>query len=76
MEIFEARYASLYGDDMLYNSISSPAMIYTMMTIVEEFMEMLGILIFIYALMSYISSYMKGGLQIQIINSRKQRRSA
>jgi hypothetical protein len=42
----------------------------------EEFLEMLGIVIFIYTLLSYISSYMKGvSLRVKFIDDRKQRRS-
>lgn len=74
MEIMEARYASFYGENMLYNSNSSQSMMYEIMTIVEEFLEMLGVLVFIYALLSYISSYMKGGLRFEIVDYRKQRR--
>ena len=49
---------------------------YAIITTVEEFLEMLGLLIFIYALLSYISSFMKGvSLQINIIADAKQRRS-
>ncbi len=44
------------------------------MTTVEEFLEMLGIVVFIYALLSYISSYMKDmDLRVRIIDDRKQR---
>ena len=47
---------------------------YAIITTVEEFLEMLGLLIFIYALLSYISSFMKCvSLQINIIADRKKR---
>lgn len=40
---------------------------------IEEFLEMLGIVVFIYALLSYISSYMKGvSLRVHIIDDKKQ----
>ncbi len=49
-------------------------MIYVLITTLEEVLEMLGIIVFIYALLSYISSYMNGvDLGLHIINSKKQR---
>jgi hypothetical protein len=50
---------------------------YTLIATMEEFLEMLGIVIFIYTLLSYISCYMKGvSLRVKIMDDRKQRRSA
>ncbi len=49
-------------------------MIYVLITTLEEVLEMLGIIVFIYALLSYISSYMNGvDVGLHIIDSRKQR---
>ncbi|MBD2522570.1 hypothetical protein [Nostoc sp. FACHB-133] len=48
-------------------------MIYVFITTIEEVLEMLGIVIFIYALLSYISCNIKGiDIGIHIIDSRKQ----
>lgn len=45
-------------------------------TSIEEFMEMIGIVIFIYALLCYISSELKGlNLQIRVADGKKYRRS-
>lgn len=64
MELVGGYYAELYSQ---YN------IIYAIITTVEEFLEMLGLLIFIYALLSYISSFMKGvSLRINIIDDRKK----
>jgi len=50
MEMVAGFYRSLYWEkDALY----------VMQTIVEEFLEMTGIVVFVYALMSYISLYVK-----------------
>jgi hypothetical protein len=68
MELVGGYYADLYGKQN---------MMYAMMATIEEFFEMLGIVVFIYALLSYMSSYMKGvSLRINFIDDRKQRRSA
>ncbi|NHC34412.1 hypothetical protein [Scytonema millei] len=50
VEMFNGYYKSLYGDRSMYYAL----------TAVEEGMEMLGIVTFIYGLMTYISSSMKG----------------
>lgn len=50
---------------------------YAIITTIEETLEMLGIIIFIYALLDYIASYLKGvSLRINIIRDKKQRQSA
>ena len=47
------------------------------LTSIEEFMEMIGVVIFIYALLSYISSELKGlNLKIGIANGTKYRQGA
>jgi uncharacterized membrane protein len=64
IEIFGAPYWELYGNE-------PKNMTYAMIATVEEFLEMLGIVVFIYALLSYMSSYMKGvSLRVKIINDR------
>jgi hypothetical protein len=50
MEMINARYADLHGSQ----NIS-----YQMMTVAEEFLEMSGIVIFIYALLSYMASHVR-----------------
>jgi hypothetical protein len=63
MEMIDGYYASLYG---VKNYI------YVVLITVEEFLEMLGIAVFIYALLSYISTHMKGfALSINIINNKQ-----
>jgi hypothetical protein len=63
--MLDGYYAQMFSND---------SMMYSILTTIEEFMEMLGIVIFIYALLSYISSFMKGvSLQINIIDDRKKR---
>ena len=49
MELVGARRADLYG----YNN-----MIYVMITTIEESLEMMGVVVFIYALMSYMASHL------------------
>ncbi len=68
IEMVDGYYASLYSQDNI---------IHKLLTTIEEFLEMIGIVIFIYALLSYISSHVKGvSLRVNIIDDRKQRRSA
>lgn len=51
-------------------------MIFVLITTVEEVLEMMGIIVLIYALLSYMSSYMNGvDVGLHIMDSRKQRRS-
>jgi len=50
MEMISARYSGLHGSQNVR---------YQMMTVVEEFLEMSGIVIFIYALLSYIASQVR-----------------
>jgi RsiW-degrading membrane proteinase PrsW (M82 family) len=65
LEIVTGYHDYLYGKENLVDVV---------MTTVEEFLEMLGIVVFIYALLSYISSYMKDmDLRVRIIDDRKQR---
>lgn len=67
MEVVDGKYASFYGEQN---------MTFAILTSIEEFLEMLGIIVFIYALLLYISSYIKGvGLRIRIIDDRKRRPS-
>jgi len=48
------------GIETWANAGAVPKIIFATLTSVEEFLEMLGIVVFIYALLSYISSHMKG----------------
>lgn len=65
VEMLDGYYAQMYSNDN---------MMYSILTTIEESMEMLGIVIFIYALLSYVSSFMKGvSLQINIVDDRKKR---
>lgn len=63
MEMLGGYYTNLYGEKNI---------IYAILTTIEEFLEMLGIVIFIYALMSYISTYIKGISLNIIINHNQQ----
>lgn len=73
MEIVGGYYAYFHlADFPLYKDMT-----YAVITTIEETLEMLGIIIFIYALLDYIGSYLKGvSLRINIIGDKKQRRSA
>jgi len=63
MELLSGAYAELYTDENFVTAI---------LTSIEEFMEMIGIVIFIYALLSYISSELKGiNLQLRIADGKK-----
>lgn len=56
------------------NFYSQENMTYALISTIEEGLEMLGIAVFIYALLSYMSLYFKDeGLQIRFIDDRKQR---
>ncbi|PLZ85175.1 hypothetical protein CEN44_22965 [Fischerella muscicola CCMEE 5323] len=49
-------------------------MIFVLITTLEEVLEMMGVIVFIYGLLSYISSYMNGiDVEFHIIDSKKQR---
>lgn len=66
MELLGGYHTELYG---LEN------MPYVLITTFEELLEMLGIAVFIYALLSYISSYMKGVLfKLQIVEDSEARK--
>lgn len=67
VEMLDGYYAQMYSNDN---------MMYSILTTIEESMEMLGIIIFIYALLSYIGSYMKGlNLKVNFIDEKKQRQN-
>lgn len=54
----------------------SDNMTYVMEATIEEFLDMLGVIVFIYSLLSYMSSYMKGlSLRVHFISDREQRHS-
>lgn len=66
MELLGGYHTELYG---LEN------MTYVLITTFEELLEMLGIVVFIYALLSYISSYMKGVLlRLQIVEDSEAKK--
>jgi hypothetical protein len=66
MEMVGGYYSSSYGEEN---------MIYQIIVTIEEFLEMLGVIVFIYALLSYMSFNMKGvELKVHITNDRKLRR--
>lgn len=68
MEMVSGYHHYLYGKENIVNVI---------MTSFEEFLEMLSIVVFIYTLLSYMSSYMKDmDLRVRIIDDRKQRQRA
>ena len=69
MKLVGGYYADLYA---LHSQQLN--MTYAIITTIEELLEMLAIVVFIYALLSYISFYMKGvSLQVNIIKDRKHR---
>jgi hypothetical protein len=50
---------------------------YVLLATIEELFEMLGIVVFIYALLSYLTSYMKGVVfQVNILDDRKRNKRA
>lgn len=63
MEMINGYYASLYGK---WN------IVYAIITTLEEFCEMVGIAVFIYALLSYMSLSRDLDLSIRILKDRKQ----
>jgi hypothetical protein len=69
MEMIGGYYASLIGRE---NNI-----IYAVIVTIEESLEMLGIAVFIYSLLHYVSYYMKGScLHVDIVKYRKKHLSA
>jgi len=69
MEMIGGYYASLTG--------SQNSMLYAVIVTIEESLEMLGIAVFSYSLLHYISSYMQGTcLHIDIVKYRKKHLSA
>ncbi len=66
----------IVADRVYYSGSHVPFTIWVILIATEEFLEMLGIAIFSYALLSYISKNMKGlVLKINLIDDRKKRRS-
>ena len=53
-----------------------PSFPYMVIATLEEFMEMLGIAVFIYALLSYMSSQMHLDLRVRFLREKKQEQSA
>lgn len=61
-----------YHTDLLALHNQQPNMTYAIIMTIEELLEMLAIIVFIYALLSYISFYMKGvSIQVNIGNDRR-----
>ena len=59
MEMLSARVVSSYGIEDWGNVSGYPKMLVILQTVVEELFEMLGIVVFIYALLAYIGSHAK-----------------
>jgi hypothetical protein len=58
-----------------HHQYGAGSIFYVLLTTIEELLEMMGIVIFIYALLMYMSRYMKGmTVKFNIIDSRKQSR--
>ncbi len=70
MEMLSARLISFYGYENLESIPFSARIVISMQTAVEELLEMLGVVVFIYALLSYISSYVKE-VSVQVRTDRK-----
>ncbi len=67
MEMIGGYYADLYGQRNLG---------YALITNAEEFLEMMGIVIFSYALMSYMNLYMQNfDIRFNILNGTKPQKS-
>ncbi|PLZ05266.1 hypothetical protein [Fischerella thermalis] len=70
--------ASSIGTEMVdgyyANCYTQTNMIYALITTVEEVLEMMGIIVFIYALLSYISFYINGiDVGFHMMDRKKQR---
>lgn len=60
-ELLGGRVVAGYGGIETWANVgAAPKIIFATLTSIEEFFEMLGIVVFVYALLSYISSHMKG----------------
>ena len=57
MEMLSARLSSFYGWENLENMPNNVKMVIAVQTALEELFEMLGVVVFIYALLSYAGSY-------------------
>lgn len=67
VELIGGYYADFYNEQ---------SMVYAIIVTIEESLEMLGIVVFVYALLSYINTYMEGlSLQLTVVSDRQQRRS-
>jgi hypothetical protein len=58
-EMLSARIVSEYGIENWASVGGIPKILVGLQTTIEEFLEMLGVAVFVYALLSYIGSYMK-----------------
>lgn len=68
MELIGGYYANFYTER---------SMTYAIIVTIEESLEMLGIVVFVYGLLSYINSYMKGlSLKVTFVSDRHEHRSA
>jgi len=59
LEMLSSRLSSLYGWENLESMPDKVKIVIAVQTAMEEFFEMSGVVVFIYALLSYISSYVK-----------------
>ena len=60
--------------DRMQHAPYSAQLTYEILVAIEEFLEMLGLVVFIYALLSYISSYLKEAATVQIRIDDEHRR--
>lgn len=70
MEMLSARLSSFYGWENLENMPDKVKMVIAVQTAIEELFEMSGVVVFIYALLSYAGSYVKE-VTVQIHNDDK-----
>ena len=66
LEMLSARVVSIYGIEDWEKVGGLPKILVGIQTSIEELLEMLGIVVFIHALVAYIGSYVEKGITIQV----------
>jgi hypothetical protein len=73
IEILSAYYADVTGMFLNVTEPFLPSFPYMLLATMEELFEMLGIAVFVYALLSYVSSYLHVDLLVRFTDNTKQR---
>jgi hypothetical protein len=66
LEMLSARVVSIYGIEDWESVGGLPKIVVGIQTSIEELLEMLGIIVFIHALVAYIGAYVESGIIIQV----------